>query len=163
MPSFDIVVRTDLQEVDNAVGQAKKELAQRYDFRGSKSRIEWDKKGEIVLFGEDDFRLKALLDLLQGKLVRRGVSLRNTEIGAAEDAAGGMRRQTLTLRQGVPTETAREIAQRIKRTKLKVQAHIQEDQVRVSGKQRNDLQAVIQMVRESEDLDLELQFVNFRD
>lgn len=163
MPSFDIVLRTDLQEVDNAVGQAHKELAQRYDFRGSKSRIEWDKKGEITLFGEDDFRLKALLDLLQGKLVRRGVSLRNTEVGAAEDAAGGMRRQTLTLRQGIPTETAKQIVQRIKRAKLKVQAQIQEDQVRVSGKKRDDLQAVIQMVREAEDLGLEFEFINFRD
>lgn len=163
MPSFDIVLRTDLQEVDNAVGQAQKELAQRYDFRGSKSRIEWDKKGEITLTGDDDFRLKALLDLLQSKLVRRGVSLRNIEEGAAEDAAGGLRRQTLTLRQGIPTETAKQIVQRIKRAKLKVQAQIQEDQVRVSGKKRDELQEVIQMVREAEDLDLDLEFINFRD
>jgi hypothetical protein len=163
MPSFDIVVRSDPQEADNAVNQARKELAQRYDFRGSKSRIDWDKKAEIVLVGDDDFRLRALLDLLQGKLVRRGISLKNVEVGSAENAAEGTRRQRLTLRQGVPIETAKEIVARIKRSKLKVQGQIQDEQVRVSGKNKDDLQAVIAMVRGAEDLGLEFQFVNFRD
>src|SRR5690606_7925856 len=148
---------------DNAIGQATKELAQRYDFRGSKSSIDWDKKGQITLIGDDDFRLSALLDLVQGKLVRRGISLRNTELGKAADAAGGLRRQELTIRQGIPTETAKEIVQILKRSKLKVQAQIQDEQVRVSGKKRDDLQAAIELVREDPSLDLDLQFVNFRD
>ncbi len=163
MPSFDIVVRSDLQEVDNAVNQARKELAQRYDFRGSKSRIDWEKQGEIALVADDDFKLQALLDILQSKLVRRGVSLRNVERGTPADAAGGLRRQVLTLRQGVPTETAKEIVKRIKANKLKVQGQIQDDQVRVSGKNKDDLQAVIAMVREAQDLGLDFQFVNYRD
>ncbi|MGH9465430.1 MAG: YajQ family cyclic di-GMP-binding protein, partial [Thermoanaerobaculia bacterium] len=158
MPSFDIVVRSDPQEADNAVNQARKELAQRYDFRGSKSRIDWDKKAEIELLSDDDFRLRALLDLVQGKLVRRGISLKNVEVASAEDAAGGMRRQRLTLRQGVPIDTAKEIVARLKRSKLKVQGQIQEEKVRVSGKSRDDLQAVIAMVREAEDLGLDFQF-----
>jgi hypothetical protein len=163
MPSFDIVVKSDPQEADNAVNQARKELAQRYDFRGSKSRIDWDKKAEIVLLGEDDFRLKAILDLLQGKLVRRGISLKNVEVASPENAADGMRRQRLTLRQGVPIDTAKDIVARIKRSKLKVQGQIQDEQVRVSGKSRDDLQAVIAMVREAQDLAFDFQYVNFRD
>ena len=98
MPSFDIVVETDLAEVDNAVNQARKELAQRYDFRGSKSRIDWEKGTyEIVLLGEDDYRLSAVLDMLQSKLFKRGVSIKNLTVGTAEDAAESMRRQRITL------------------------------------------------------------------
>lgn len=163
MPSFDIVVQTDLQEVDNAVNQAAKELGQRYDFRGSKSRIDWQKgSAELTLYGEDDYRLKAVLDILQGKLIKRGVSIKNLTLGKAEDAAESMRRQKITLAQGIEGEMCKEIAKRIKQTKLKVQAQIQGDQVRVTGKSRDDLQAVIAMVREA-DLGPEFRFVNMRD
>jgi len=163
MPSFDIVVRTDRQEVDNAVNQARKELAQRYDFRGSKSRIDWDKEGVITLFGDDDWKLAAVLDIVKTKLVRRSVSIRNVTISEPENAAEGLRRQTLTLAQGVPTETAKEIVKRLKQTKMKVQAQIQEDQVRVSGKKKDDLQEVMALVRAGDDLGFDFEFVNFRD
>ncbi len=163
MPSFDIVVQTDLAEVDNAVNQARKELAQRYDFRGSKSRIEWEKGSyEIVLYGEDDYRLSAVLDVLQSKLFKRGVSIKNLTVGGAEDAADSMRRQALTLAKGIDGEIAKQIAKRVKQMKLKVQAQIQGDQVRISGKKRDDLQAVITMVRDA-DLGPEFRFVNMRD
>jgi uncharacterized protein YajQ (UPF0234 family) len=162
MPSFDIVVQSDVQEVDNAVNQASKELAQRYDFRGSKSRIEWDKEGEIVLYGDDDWKLSALADIVKTKLLRRKVSIKNLEITEPEDAGGALRRQRITLQQGVPTETAKEIVKRIKQTKLKVQSQIQDDQVRVTGKKRDDLQSIVALVREA-DLGFDFQFVNFRD
>ncbi len=163
MPSFDIVVETDLAEVDNAVNQARKELAQRYDFRGSKSRIEWEKGTyEITIFGDDDYRLSAVLDLLQSKLFKRGVSIKNLTVGTAQDAADGMRRQPIGLAKGIEAEIAKEIAKRVKRMKTKVQAQIQGDQVRISGKKRDDLQAVIAMVKEA-DLGPEFRFVNMRD
>lgn len=163
MPSFDIVVETDLQEVDNAVNQAKKELAQRYDFRGSNSRIEWEKgSGELTLFGEDDYRLSAVLDILQSKLLKRGVSIKNLTVEKAEDAAESMRRQQLVLAQGIDGAICKEIVKRIKQAKLKVQAAIQGEQVRVSGKKRDDLQAVMALVREAE-LGPDFRFVNMRD
>jgi len=163
MPSFDIVVETDLQEVDNAVNQARKELSQRYDFRGSKSRIEWEKgSAELVLFGEDDYRLSAVLDILQTKLFKRGVSIKNLTLEKAEDAADSMRRQKLVLAQGIEGDMCKEIVKRIKQAKLKVQAQIQGDQVRVSGKKRDDLQSVIALVKEA-DLGPEFRFTNMRD
>ncbi|MDH3403752.1 MAG: YajQ family cyclic di-GMP-binding protein [Acidobacteriota bacterium] len=163
MPSFDIVVETDLQEVDNAVHQAQKELGQRYDFRGSKSRIDWDKgSAELTLTGDDDFKLAAVLDVLQGKLVKRGVAIKNLTVAKAEDAAGGLRRQKIALAQGIDGAICKEIVKRIKQAKLKVQAQIQDDQVRVTGKKRDDLQAVIAMVREA-DLGPEFAFRNMRD
>ena len=164
MPSFDIVVQTDLQEVENAVNQARKEIAQRYDFRGSKSRIDWDKgAGELTLLGDDDYKLGAILDVLQTKLVRRGVAVKNLEIGPAEDAAGGLRRRKIGLQNGITTEIAKELVKRIKKAKLKVQAQIQEDQVRVSGKKRDDLQQVMEVARQADDLGPEFQFTNRRD
>lgn len=163
MPSFDIVVRTDRQEVDNAVNQARKELAQRYDFRGSKSRIEWDKEGVITLFGDDDWKLAAVLDIVKTKLVRRNVSVKNLTLSEPENAADGLRRRTLTMAQGVPTETAKEIVKRLKQAKMKVQAQIQDDQVRVTGKKKDDLQEVIALVRGADDLGFDFEFVNFRD
>ena len=163
MPSFDIVVQTDLQEVDNAVNQARKELGQRYDFRGSKSRIEWERGGgELTLFGEDDYRLKAVLDIVQSKLIKRGVSIKNLTLERAEDAADSMRRQKITLAQGIEGEMCKKIAKLVKQMKLKVQAQIQSDQVRISGKKRDDLQAVMARVREA-DLGPEFRFVNRRD
>ena len=162
MPSFDIVIKTDLQEVDNALNQARKEIVQRYDFRGSKSSIDWDKKGEIVLHSDDDFKLRALLDIVKERLVRRGVSVKNLEVADAVQDAGGMVRQTLMLQIGVPKETAKEIVKLIKETKLNVQGAIQEDQVRVTGKKRDDLQAVIRLVKEN-DLGYEFSYVNMRE
>ncbi len=162
MPSFDIVIKADLQEVDNALNQARKEIVQRYDFRGSKSSIDWDKKGEITLHSDDDFKLKALLDVVKERLVRRGVSVKNLKVSDPVPDAGSLVRQTLTLQIGVPKETAKEIVKLIKQTKLNVQGAIQEDQVRVTGKKRDDLQAVIRMVKEN-DLGYELSFVNMRE
>ena len=164
MPSFDIVVTTDLQEVDNAVNQARKEIGQRYDFRGSKSRIDWEKgAGEISLSSEDDFKLAAVLDVLKTRLVRRSVSLKNLDVRPAEDAAGGTRRQRITLQNGIPMDVAKALVKRIQHAKLKVQAQIQQDQVRVSGKKRDDLQRVMEIARQADDLGPEFQFTNRRD
>lgn len=162
MPSFDIVVNLDLQEVDNAINQAQKELAQRYDFKGSKSKIEWDKKAEITLVGDDDFKLKAVTDILQGKLVKRGISIRNLEYGKVESAFEGTQRQKITLKSGIPAEKAKEINKAIKDAKLKVQSQLQDEQVRVTGKKRDDLQEAIALVKKT-DIGLDLQFTNFRD
>ena len=162
MPSFDIVIKADLQEVDNALNQARKEVIQRYDFRGSKSSIDWDGKGEIVLHSDDEFKLRALLDVVKERLIRRGVATKNLEVGDPVPDAGGLVRQTLTLQVGVPKETAKEIVKLIKQTKLNVQGAIQEDQVRVTGKKRDDLQKVIHTVKEA-DLGYEFAFVNMRE
>lgn len=161
MPSFDIVSQVDRQEIDNAVNQTRKEVEQRYDFKGSKTdiRIEGD---TIQLVSSDDFKVKAVVDILQSKLVRRGISLKALVYGKIEPAAGGMAKQTITVQQGIEVEKARAIVKLIKDRKLKVQGQIQSDQVRVSGKNRDDLQAVIQLIK-AQDLDLPLQFVNFRD
>lgn len=162
MPSFDIVSKVDEQEIDNAVNQAIKEISQRYDFKGSKSEIKWEKKEEITVIGDDDYKLKTVIDLLQGKLVKRGVSLKAFEYGKIEDAAGGLKRQVIKIRQGIPTEKAKEIVKTIKDSVIKVQSQIQDEQVRVTGKKRDDLQEVIQMFKGKE-LDINLQFVNMRD
>ena len=163
MPSFDIVVSVNLQEVDNAINQAQKEVAQRYDFKGSKSKIEWDlKKKEITLIGDDDYKLKALLDIVQSKLVKRGISIKNMTYGKQEPALEGTIRQKITLQQGIPAEKAKEINRLIKDAKLKVQSQIQDEQVRVTGKKRDDLQEAIGLVRK-QDLGMDFEFTNFRD
>ena len=162
MPSFDIVSKVDPQEVDNAVNQAIKEISQRYDFKGSSSEIKWEKKEEITIVGDSDNRLKTIIDLLQGKFVKRGISLKSLEYGKVEDASGGLKRQVIKIRQGIPTEKGKEIVKVIKDSGLKVQGQIMDDQVRVSGKKIDDLQAVIQTLK-TKDLDINLQFVNIRD
>lgn len=162
MPSFDIVLKMDVQEVDNAVTQAQKELAQRYDFKGSKSKIEWDKKKEITIIGDDDYKLKAVLDILQSKLIKRGISIKNLEMGKIEAAFEGTKKQKITMIQGVPVEKAKNINKLIKDSKIKVQSVFQDEQVRVSGKNRDDLQETMQLVRNS-NLEMDFQFVNFRD
>ncbi len=161
MPSFDIVSKLDLQEVDNAVNQARKEIATRYDFRGSKSKIDWDHK-EILLTADDTMKMKALTDILIEKATRRSIDRRALDIGKVEETGGGLLRCEVKLRQGVPVETARAIVKQIKDAKMKVQAQIQEDQVRVTGKKRDDLQEAIAAVR-AKGYDLPLQFINFRD
>lgn len=161
MPSFDVVSRIDLQEVDNALNQTRKEVAQRYDLKDSKTEIDWDQK-EITVTSADDFKVKAVVDVLQSKLVKRNVPIKNLDYGAVEPALGGRARQKITVQQGIETDKAREIVKFIKGSGAKVQAQIMDDEVRVSGKKRDDLQDVIGKLRGA-DLGLALQFVNFRD
>ncbi len=161
MPSFDIVSKVDLQEVDNAVNQAIKEIQQRYDFKGSKSEIRWDKKEEVTVVGDDDNKLRSVIDILQTKLVKRGVSLKSLDYGKVEAASGDLRRQVIKIVQGIPAEKAKEITKIIKELKVKVQSQIQEEQVRVTGKKIDDLQEVIQTLK-GKDLDINLQYVNMR-
>jgi hypothetical protein len=161
MPSFDVVSRIDLQEVDNALNQTRKEVAQRYDLKDSKTEIGWDEK-EITITSADDFKLKAVVDVLQSKLVKRNVPIKNLDYGVVESALGGRARQKITVQQGIETEKAREIVKFIKGSGVKVQAQIMDDEVRVTGKKRDDLQDVIAKLRGAE-LGLALQFVNFRD
>ncbi|MBX6396425.1 MAG: YajQ family cyclic di-GMP-binding protein [Alicyclobacillaceae bacterium] len=158
--SFDIVSRVDLQEVDNAIHQAMKEIQTRFDFKGSVSHIERQDQ-ELVLLSDDEFKLASLRNILQGKLVKRGVSLKALRYGKVEAAAGGTVRQRVTLQQGIDQDNAKRIVKLIKESKIKVQVAVQGDQVRVSGKSRDDLQKVIQLVH-SADLPLEVQFTNFR-
>ncbi len=160
MPSFDIVSKVDMQEIDNAVNQTVKEIAQRYDFKGTKSEVSLDKEAIRVL-ADDEFRLKAIIDILQSKCVKRGISLKALQYGKVESASGGMVRQVITIQQGVSKEQGKEIVGVIKETKLKVQGQIQEDQVRVTGKNIDDLQEVIRVLK-GKDLGIELQFINFR-
>jgi hypothetical protein len=162
MPSFDIVSRLELQEVDNALNQARKEVAQRFDFRGTDTEITRDSEEDIQIRSADEFKVKAVLDVLTGKLAKRGVPLKAFKPGPVEPGPGGTAKQRIVLQQGVPTERAREIVKLIKQTKLRVQAAIQGDEVRISGKSRDDLQAAIARIKEA-DFDLPLQFVNFRD
>jgi uncharacterized protein YajQ (UPF0234 family) len=160
MPSFDIVSKVDLQEIDNAINQARKEIDQRYDFKGTHNEINLEKDA-IVLLGADDYKLDAVIDVLKGKLVRRNVSPKCLDYGKKEPASGGAVRQRVAIVQGVATEKGKEIVKFIKETKLKVQAQIMDDQVRVTGKKIDDLQEVIQAVK-GHDFGIELQFVNMR-
>lgn len=160
--SFDIVSEINLQEVDNAINQARKEIAQRFDFKGSKSSIDLDQKEkQVTVHSDDDFKLKSVIDILQGKLIKRGVPLKALSYGTVEQAAGGTARQVIRLLVGIEKDNARQIVKMIKDTKLKVQAQIMEDQVRVSGKNKDDLQAVIKMVRDA-NLPFAVQFTNYR-
>lgn len=160
--SFDIVSQVDMAEVKNAVNQTTKELVQRFDLKGSNSRIELnDKEGKLVLASADEFKLNAVNGILQQKLVRRGVSLKALDYGTVDPAAQGSVRQTVTLQQGIPIEQAREIVKVIKKAKLKVQASINDDMVRVSGKDRDALQEVIAIVKE-QDFPIDMQFTNYR-
>ena len=160
MPSFDIVSKVDMQEVDNAVNQAKKEISQRYDFKGTKCEIEL-KEETINILADDDYKLKAVIDILQSKVIARKISLKSLDYGKEEAASGGMIRQTITIRQGIATEKGKEINKLIKDTKMKVQSQIQGDQLRVTGKKIDDLQEVIQLLK-GKDLGVDLQFVNMR-
>jgi cyclic-di-GMP-binding protein len=160
--SFDIVSKVDLQEVDNAINQSRKEIGQRYDFKGSKTSIDLNQKDHlIVVLSDDEFRMKATIDILQSKMVKRGVPLKALTYSSIDPAAGGLVRQTITLQNGIDKDNARLIVKMIKDTKLKVQAQIMEDQVRVSGKNKDDLQSVIAMLRGA-DLKFSVQFVNYR-
>jgi uncharacterized protein YajQ (UPF0234 family) len=161
MPSFDVVSKVDKQEVDNAFQQTKKELAQRYDFKGTGTEVEHNEDGIVLRSGTED-RLKAAYEVLIERGIKRKISPRVCDPQKIETAGGGTFRQLVKIKEGISTEKGKEIVKLIKDRKLKVQAQIMEDQVRVSGKNRDDLQAVIRELRER-DLGLELQFVNMRD
>lgn len=158
--SFDIVSMVDPQEVKNAVQQAAREVANRYDLKKADAKIEQQDE-EIVVEAADEFNVGQSLEVVKGKLVRRGVDLKSCRLGKVEPAAGGRARQRITFQQGIPQETAKRIVAEIKRQKIKVQASIQGDQVRVAGKKRDDLQAVIAHLK-SLDLDVPLTFTNYR-
>jgi uncharacterized protein YajQ (UPF0234 family) len=158
--SFDIVCKLEMQEVTNALDQARRDISTRYDLKGTKNEITLEKT-DIVLAAPDDMKLKAVVDIVQSKLHRRGVPLKALTYGKVEEASGGTLRQKIGLQQGIPIEKAREIVRLVKDTKLKVQAAIQEDQVRVTGKNRDDLQKVIALLKDR-DLGVALQFSNYR-
>ncbi len=161
--SFDVSTGADLQEVDNAVNQAQKEIAQRYDFKGTRCTIEFDRaKAAIALHADDEFRMDQLLDVLRTKMIKRGVPVKNLQVGENEAATGQSVRRTITLTQGIPTETARKIQRAIKDQGFKkVQAAIQGEELRVSAPSRDELQAVIAFLR-AQDFGIELQFGNYR-
>ena len=159
--SFDVVSKIDLQEVSNAIQQALKEIHTRFDLKDSKSKIEMEGKEAVVLQSIDEFKLKAVNDVFQQKLVKRGVPLKGLSYGAVETALGGTARQRITMQQGIPIEKAREIVKLIKNSKKKVQASIQGDLVRVSGKDRDTLQEIITMLRQ-QDFGIDMQFTNYR-
>jgi len=158
--SFDVVSDVNLMEVSNAVQQSMKEIRQRFDFKGSASDISLEGTA-LTLISDDEVKLRAVTDVLQTKLVKRGVSLKALDYGKIEPAAKGTVRQTVTIRKGIPAEKAKEIVKYVKSLGLRVQSQIQEDQVRVSGKNRDDLQAVIRALK-GRDFGLDLQFINFR-
>ena len=158
--SFDIACKVDMQEVANAINQAKREVETRYDLKGSKNEITQEQM-DIIVHSADDMKLRAVVDILQSKLHRRGIDLKALTLKDPESAAGGTLRQRITLQDGIPIEKAKEIVQLIKGAKIKVQASIQEKQVRVSGKSRDDLQAAIALVK-GKDLAIALQFTNYR-
>ena len=163
MPSFDVVSRVDMQEMDNAVNQVKKEIGTRFDFRGSKTQISLDRKeGKIQVLTEDDMKLRAIKDMLIAKAVRRSIDAEALTFGVSEKAAGDMVRQDVSVTNGIDTETARRVVKAVKETKLKVQAAIQGDEVRITGKKRDDLQEIIATLKGT-DLGMPLQFVNYRD
>ena len=161
MPSFDIVSKTDLAEVDNALANMEREMSQRYDFKGSQSKIERN-ESVIVINADDDLKLKQMHELLQGHLARRGIHAGVVDYKQVEKAAGQSVRQNAVLRQGIDKELAKRIVKEVKGGKFKVQVAIQGDELRVTGKKRDDLQAVIQFVKELP-IDQPLQYVNFRD
>ncbi len=163
LASFDVTSGVDLQEVDNAVNQARKEVAQRYDFKGSRAAIELSRaENTITLTADDDFKMNALWEILQGRLVRRGVPVKNLTPGEIERAANDTVRRVVTLQQGIPADAAREIVKFLKDRKLKkVQAAVQADQVRISSPSKDELQEAMRLLRE-QDFGIALQFGNYR-
>ena len=160
MPSFDIVSELNTQEVDNAINQAKKEIEGRYDFKGSNAELNWDKK-EVVLLAEDDYKIETMVSILQTKMGKRGIDLRTMVMSKVEPAGGKLLRQKITFSQGIEKEPAKEIIKFIKDAKLKVQAQIMDDKVRVTSKSIDELQSTMQAVR-SHNFEVPLQFNNMR-
>ena len=161
MPCFDIVSELNLQEVDNAVNNASKEIGNRYDFKNSKSEIKLD-KDLVKILADDDYKMNAIKEILMSKLTKRGVDIKALEFGKIEPATGNTLRCEVKLKNGIETEKAKEINKAIKESKLKVNAQIQDQQIRVSGKSKDDLQAVMELVR-SGNFGIPVQFTNFRD
>ena len=161
MPSFDVVSELDLQEVDNAVNQAKKEVAQRYDFRGTDTAIERVEEG-ILIRSSDEEHVKAAYRVLQERMIKRNVSLLALDAQEIQPAGGKTHRQLVKLKEGIATDKGKEVVKLLKDSKLKVQAQIQDEQLRVTGKNKDDLQAAMKLIRGAE-LSLPLQFKNFRD
>ena len=158
--SFDIVSKTDYAEITNALNQTAKEVSQRFDFKGSKAAVELQDK-DLMMSAEDETRLRNMNDILQGKLVKRGISLKALDYQKIEPAAGGSVRQLVKIQQGIPIEKAKEVVKFIKDAKLKVQASIQGETVRVSGKDRDTLQKIIALLKEK-DFGIDMQFTNYR-
>jgi uncharacterized protein YajQ (UPF0234 family) len=158
--SFDVVSRIDQQELDNALNQARREIENRFDFKNSKTSIESDGK-KITVVSDDELKMRNVIDVLQGKAVKRGIDIKALEIGEIEPASGGTVRRVISLRSGIPKDKSKAIMERIKALKLKVNAQYQDEQVRVSGKSRDDLQTVISDLKAME-FELPLQFVNYR-
>jgi cyclic-di-GMP-binding protein len=158
--SFDIVCKVDMQEVTNALDQTRREVETRYDLKGTRHEIKIEKT-DITVETADDMKLKAINDIMQSKMHKRGVPLKALSFGDPQEAGGGRIRQKIALQQGIPIDKAKEIVRLIKDSKVRVQASIQEDQVRVAGKNRDDLQAIIALVRDK-DLGIALQFTNYR-
>ena len=158
--SFDVVSKVDMQEATNAIHQAQKEIENRFDLKGTNSEVALEKE-TIVLKAPDEMKLKNILDIVEAKLIKREISLKMLDYGKIESSLGGNVKQVVTLKQGISKENAKKITGLIKDSKVKVQAQIQDDQVRVVGKSKDDLQAVIALLKKA-DLDLDLQFLNFR-
>ncbi len=161
MPSFDVVSKVNMMEVDNALQQSQREIATRFDFRDTGTTLEKTAEG-VVMVSSSENRLEAALDVLQGKMVRRGVSLKHLDAQKPAPGGKGTFRQVVKIKEGIDRDNARKLVDLVKNSKLKVQAAIQEDAVRVTGKNRDDLQAVIQLLRGTE-MPIELQYINFRD
>lgn len=158
--SFDIVSKVDMQELSNAITQAEREIETRFDFKGSKSSITLEKE-EIVVASDDEYKLKSVIDILQSKMIKRGVPIKNMDYGKIEGASGGTVKQRIKLRQGIEQDISKKINILIRDSKLKVKSQIQGDQLRVTGKSKDDLQAVMALLRGA-DLPIELQFTNYR-
>ncbi|MCF8259343.1 MAG: YajQ family cyclic di-GMP-binding protein [Melioribacteraceae bacterium] len=160
--SFDIVSEIDLQEMDNAINMASKEITQRYDLKDAKTEIDLNKKDKLVTINtKDDYALKQSVDIIQSKLIKRGISIKALKLEEPEPASGGRLKQKIVLQSGISTENAKKITKMIKETKLKVNAQIMDEKLRVQGAKRDDLQAVIKLVKES-DLDFPVQFTNYQ-
>jgi uncharacterized protein YajQ (UPF0234 family) len=159
--SFDVVSKVDRQELDNALNQARKEIAGRFDFKNSKTEIAFDGKAKITVLSDDELKMKNVVDILQSKAVRRGIDIKAFELGEVEPAAQDTVRRTITVRSGIPKDTGRALIEAIKALKLKVTAQYLDEQIRVSGKSRDDLQKVIAALK-STSCEIPLQFVNYR-
>jgi cyclic-di-GMP-binding protein len=159
--SFDVVSRVDQQELDNALNQARKEIAGRFDFKNSKTDIEYDGKAKITVTSDDELKMKNVMDIIQSKSVKRGIDIKAFDFGKVEPAAQNTVRQTITVKSGIPKDKSKPLMEQIKNLKLKVSAQYQDEQIRVSGKSRDDLQKVIASLKALE-FELPLQFVNYR-
>ncbi|WP_410770054.1 YajQ family cyclic di-GMP-binding protein [Fontibacillus sp. BL9] len=158
--SFDIVSKMDMQELTNAIDQTEREIANRFDFKGSKSELKVE-KDVLVILSDDEYKLNAVIDILQSKMIKRGLPIKNLDYGKIEPASLGAVRQRINLKQGIDQENAKKINVLIRDSKLKVKSQIQGDQIRVTGKSRDDLQQIIQMLRKA-DLTVDLQFTNLK-